>query len=185
MLMAQKATSHIYFKRISTATASTMIWQNQFSWRLMPLAVAMLQVSSLTSNIRTHYAHALTVPLQRRMTSTLHSGRVLKSALAEENDLMNESNEAKPELDERYVQIRKNRQSMAFPNGSPIVFSGAIERTYHIAAAASEEEGVIPIGSLVGVPVSETKDNQYWKRPPKRREGRKKNQPKSSATIIS
>ena len=98
---------------------------------------------------------------------------------------MNESNEAKPELDERYVQIRKNRQSMAFPNGSPIVFSGAIERTYHIAAAASEEEGVIPIGSLVGVPVSETKDNQYWKRPPKRREGRKKNQPKSSATIIS
>jgi len=57
--------------------------------------------------IRTHYAHALTIPLQSRITLTLHSGRVLKSALAEENDLMNASNKAKPELEERYGQTRK------------------------------------------------------------------------------
>jgi 23S rRNA G2069 N7-methylase RlmK/C1962 C5-methylase RlmI len=175
MLMAQKVSSRVYFKRISKATACTMNWQNQFSWRLMPLAVAMLQVTGLTSNSRTHFANAFTVPFHMRMASTFNTGspfrkgHVLKSALAEENDLMNESNQEKPELSERYVIIRKNRQSMAFRNGSPLVFSGAIENTYHIAADASEEDGIIPIGSLVGVLVSGNKDIKSGRRPPKRR----------------
>lgn len=57
--------------------------------------------------------------------------------------------------DRKYVVIHKNKQSMNFRNGSPLVYSGSVEKTI------SADETRIPMASLVGIVVS----NQKAKRP--------------------
>jgi len=56
---------------------------------------------------------------------------------------------------ERYAIVSRNRQSMAFRNGSPLVFSGAIDSTVHrqFGLTNDEDHNSIPLGALVGVMV--------------------------------
>jgi 23S rRNA G2069 N7-methylase RlmK/C1962 C5-methylase RlmI len=64
--------------------------------------------------------------------------------------------------DRKYVVIHKNKQSMNFRNGSPLVFSGSVEKTI-----SADESSGIPMGSLVGIVVS----NKQEKRPASKRGG--------------
>ena len=61
------------------------------------------------------------------------------------------------------IIVRRNKQSMAFRNGSPLVFSGAIESTvtHHRHNDQMMEDNSIPFGSFVGVYVSHEDDNNY------------------------
>ena len=185
MARAGKASSSVRFKTISRATTSTMNWQNQLSWALMPLAVAMLQATGLTSKNQTRFAYALSPVDMRLFTTSNRQSREfgpLKSALAEESTVMNGNNDERPEFSERYAIIRKNRQSMAFRNGSPLVFSGAIEGTYHISVDASQEASIIPMGSLVGVLVSGNNEKKSSKRMSNRNGRKQKHVEESSYT---
>lgn len=56
----------------------------------------------------------------------------------------------------RYVIIQKNKQSMNFRNGSPLIFSGSVEKTVQIGKTGPKtSEGCIPMGSLVGIIVND------------------------------
>ena len=55
------------------------------------------------------------------------------------------------------VLVRRNKQSMAFRNGSPLVFSGAIESTFSLGGGSSSTS-TLQMGSLVMVSVSPKKD---------------------------
>ena len=55
------------------------------------------------------------------------------------------------------VLVRRNKQSMAFRNGSPLVFSGAIESTFSLGGGPSSTS-TLQMGSLVMVSVSPKKD---------------------------
>ena len=55
------------------------------------------------------------------------------------------------------VLVRRNRQSMAFRSGSPLVFSGAIESTFSLGSTAASSGP--DMGSLVLVSVSPKKDS--------------------------
>ena len=63
----------------------------------------------------------------------------------------------------RYVMIQKNNQSMNFRNGSPLVFSGSVEKTIQFgtdeasSSSAADNESSIPMGSLVGIVVNSEK----------------------------
>ncbi len=56
--------------------------------------------------------------------------------------------------DRKYVVIHKNKQSMNFRNGSPLVFSGSVEKT------VSADVTNIPMGSLVAIVVSNTQSER-------------------------
>jgi 23S rRNA G2069 N7-methylase RlmK/C1962 C5-methylase RlmI len=64
----------------------------------------------------------------------------------------------------KYVIIRKNRQSMAFRNGSPLVYSGSVKRTIQIGGQIDPEEHKLEMGSLVGIVVSNEKDESPKKK---------------------
>lgn len=54
----------------------------------------------------------------------------------------------------KYVMIRKNKQSMAFRNGSPLVYSGSVQKTIQLDGQKKEEMHQFEMGSLVGIVVS-------------------------------
>lgn len=64
----------------------------------------------------------------------------------------------------KYVMIRKNKQSMAFRNGSPLVYSGSVMRTIQIGGQIHEDEHNIEMGSLVGIMVSNENERENTKR---------------------
>lgn len=65
----------------------------------------------------------------------------------------------------RYVMVEKNKQSMAFRNGSPLVFSGSVKSTF--AINGSNEGCTMPLSCLVGI-VVENENKNDSKRPNKR-----------------
>lgn len=65
----------------------------------------------------------------------------------------------------RYVMIEKNKQSMAFRNGSPLVFSGSVKKTIAINGS---NEGTMPLSCLVGIVVENENNNNVSKRSTKR-----------------
>ena len=64
----------------------------------------------------------------------------------------------------RYVVIQKNQQSINFRNGSPLVFSGSVERTIQIGTNEDSDDNKLPMGSLVGIIVSNDKSARPAKR---------------------
>jgi 23S rRNA G2069 N7-methylase RlmK/C1962 C5-methylase RlmI len=80
------------------------------------------------------------------------------TATLNDDDLMNPSKYVK-----KYVVIRKNRQSMAFRNGSPLVFSGSVQKTVQFGGQTNPKEHKLEMGSLVGIVVSNDKDNSAKK----------------------
>jgi 23S rRNA G2069 N7-methylase RlmK/C1962 C5-methylase RlmI len=76
----------------------------------------------------------------------------------------NESTESKSSPTLRHVVVKKNNQSMAFRNGSPLVFSGSIDSIFQVRSQFMTSEtdidisNHIPIGSLVSVRVNNEKE---------------------------
>mmetsp|Transcript_16447 Transcript_16447/g.31168 ORF Transcript_16447/g.31168 Transcript_16447/m.31168 type:complete len:587 (-) Transcript_16447:1657-3417(-) len=90
------------------------------------------------------------------------------------------------EMVKRYVVIQKNKQSMNFRNGSPLVFSGSVEKTIQVQTIVSKEsEGQIPMGSLVGILVEDDNHETQSKKNTNRNSGgrKKRSQEKAAADI--
>ena len=68
-------------------------------------------------------------------------------------------------IPQRYVMIEKNKQSMAFRNGSPLVFSGSVKNTFAINGS---NDGTMPLSCIVGI-VVENEDKNSSKRSSNRR----------------
>lgn len=87
----------------------------------------------------------------------------------------------------RYVVIQKSKQSMNFRNGSPLVFSGSVEKTIQVhQTALKSSEGQIPMGSLVGILVQEenSKGTQSKRNSNRNSDGRKKRSQEKASTEI-
>ena len=91
-----------------------------------------------------------------------------KSVVSEDETSMDIHNEEEYEeeygehhtnFSKKYVFIRKNKQSMAFRNGSPLVFSGSVERTVDAGGHGKKEQHGLEMGTLVGIVVSHENDS--------------------------
>ncbi len=69
----------------------------------------------------------------------------------------------------KYVMIRKNKQSMAFRNGSPLVYSGSVLKTVQLDGDVENlSNHSLEMGSLVGIMVSNESDQMDFKKGIKR-----------------
>mmetsp|Transcript_37025 Transcript_37025/g.75468 ORF Transcript_37025/g.75468 Transcript_37025/m.75468 type:complete len:599 (+) Transcript_37025:230-2026(+) len=97
-----------------------------------------------------HRQHLTTKSATTRSTCTRCFSVVPAAASATASESSSSKIRSAPQ--QEVVLVRRNRQSMAFRNGSPLVFSGAIESTYTVG---SSDEALPPqMGSLVLVSVS-------------------------------
>ena len=122
--------------------------------------IGMLHIARLSS--RTVQAFSLSPnPARTRILPTLPGRSALFSTSTSDDDV--------DESVQRYVVIHKNNQSMNFRNGSPLIFSGSVEKTIQIGIDddADADESKIPMGSLVGIVVS----SKNSERPPAKRGG--------------
>jgi len=168
--------------------------------RIMTIAFAALQVASINSRRGILYISAFTnnhnvasfQGLGRTSTHDvsrrlLHKSTVLQTSHL--NSLANENAEdiSTPETDEsnshssymkKYVVIRKNRQSMAFRNGSPLVFSGSVQSTVQYGDSNPDDvkNHKLEMGSLVGIVVDHENDTDPKKRGSSGRRGKGKKQ---------
>lgn len=115
--------------------------------------IGMLHIARLSS--RTTQAFSL---------SPINSRPRILPALSRKSVLFSTSSSDNDDSVRRYVVIQKNKQSVNFRNGSPLVFSGSVERTIQIGTNEDMDDNKIPIGSLVGIIVS----NENSARPTKR-----------------
>lgn len=85
------------------------------------------------------------------------SSSIRSSISDQEEDVDTESSaiEESPSSIRRYVLIHKNKQSMAFRNGSPMVYSGSVKKTIQMGIDEDEDadDSIISMGSLVAVVV--------------------------------
>lgn len=129
----------------------------------------------------------LTAPtsIHRQLTRSTPSIRrfysdELKSTVNENETSINvdngpeEQSSTMSRFSKKYVFIRKNKQSMAFRNGSPLVFSGSVERTIDVGVGGKKENHGLEMGSLVGIVVSNEDDpsSKKKKKPNSRFKGR-------------
>ena len=115
--------------------------------------IGMLHIARLSG--RTVQAFSLSpISARSRILPTLPGRSALFSTSTSDDD----------ESVRRYVVIHKNNQSMNFRNGSPLVFSGSVEKTIQIGTDDDADESKIPMGSLVGIVVSNEKSERPAKR---------------------
>jgi 23S rRNA G2069 N7-methylase RlmK/C1962 C5-methylase RlmI len=125
------------------------------------------QVSALS--ITSHGIHSIRkngrVSLPSSAHTLLRQPTYLHSLASEEDTTISTDDSASsPEYAKKYVMIRKNRQSMAFRNGSPLIFSGSVEKTIQFGGQLDPDEHQLEMGSLVGIVVSNEKDTSSKKR---------------------
>lgn len=95
-------------------------------------------------------------------TSTHRSLASNVRSMATQTPLLSTTSDIESEASKRrYVIIQKNKQSMNFRNGSPLVFSGSVEKTIQLGV---DDDTKIPMGSLVGIVVSNEKSSSNNKK---------------------
>lgn len=106
------------------------------------------------------------------------SNSLLRSLASEEEVLSNVGSAGDDSHSEKYVMIRKNKQSMAFRNGSPLVFSGSVQNTFQRGNDMDSDSNTLQMGSLVAVVVNGEPDKNSSKKSNSRNSrGRRGKQP--------
>lgn len=132
-----------------------MLQKNKSVLVLMITTSLWLRSSSFVSRLGIHRRGS--DPSHQQIFSSLFS------SIAPDTSIIGEDNNVKDVLNNgnRYdVMIRRNRQSMEFRNGSPLIFSGAIESSlsYLVTTSTGKSEAGIPFGALVGVYINGSQD---------------------------
>jgi len=117
--------------------------------------------TSLTSTSRNHagYGYRTFSSAHSKHPFSVNASSSNRSAISDqdhEEDVDTESSAVEsPSSIRRYVVIHKNKQSMAFRNGSPMVYSGSVKKTIQMGINEDEDadDSIISMGSLVAVVV--------------------------------
>ena len=100
-----------------------------------------------------------------RAVSAFSNSRLFRKSTYLHSTIQAKDEASTDTIPQRYVMIEKNKQSMAFRNGSPLVFSGSVKNTFAINGS---NDGTMPLSCLVGI-VVENEDKNSSKRSSNRR----------------